>query len=503
MNSIIYSGIKTQRDTTEWVHHSDSVLVELEQLLVLMGDIETSQRGYIITGESSYLQPYMYALPMVWTQVAMVQRLTSDNNVQQANIRALKPLIRSKIEFVEKTIAQRDSEGFATAVAMLKTGKGRILMDSIRSVTQRMEDIEEKLLEERMTASNQNFATVQNTIIGGSIIALSMVLITGGLITYTTTKSLKELLRGTEYLGKGNLAHRVHVTTKDEFSDLASAFNAMAERLQVSQHELYRKNELLEKETAQVQVANIQMSLKNDQLKALDAEKNEILGIVIHDLKNPLSGIKGLAQILEKECATLSAEEVREFSSDIRTSADRMFDLITNLLDINRIERGGIHFEIDEYQITPIVEHVFKRYAVRAQAKAIKLHFSAETSARILTDHSIMLQVLDNILSNAVKYSPFNKNIYVRVFEPDVDNIRIEIRDEGPGFTDTDKQKLFGKFARLSAQPTGGENSTGLGLSIVKKLVDSMKGKIWCESEFGHGATFILEFPKSNLAEQV
>jgi signal transduction histidine kinase len=101
---------------------------------------------------------------------------------------------------------------------------------------------------------------------------------------------------------------------------------------------------------------------------------------------------------------------------------------------------------------------------------------------------------LSNIISNAVKYSPHGKNVYVRM-KASNEEIRIEVQDEGPGISADDMKKLFGKFARLSARPTGGEHSTGLGLSIVKKMVEAMNGKVWCESEVGKGATFIVDLP--------
>jgi signal transduction histidine kinase len=113
-----------------------------------------------------------------------------------------------------------------------------------------------------------------------------------------------------------------------------------------------------------------------------------------------------------------------------------------------------------------------------------------------MADEVASMQVVENVVSNAVKYSPngANKNIWVRVM-PSATSVRLEVQDEGPGLSDEDKEKLFGHFARLSAQPTGGEHSTGLGLSIVKKMIEAMNGKIWVESEKGNGATFIVEFP--------
>jgi signal transduction histidine kinase len=139
----------------------------------------------------------------------------------------------------------------------------------------------------------------------------------------------------------------------------------------------------------------------------------------------------------------------------------------------------------------PVVESYFGR----AEEKAILLEFIPPKETIIcFTDALAFSQVMDNLVSNAVKYSPHNTHVWVEaVSTPHA--VRIAVRDEGPGLSDEDQSRLFGKFARLSAQPTGGEHSTGLGLSIVKKMVESMNGKVWCDSEQGHGAVFVVELP--------
>jgi signal transduction histidine kinase len=137
----------------------------------------------------------------------------------------------------------------------------------------------------------------------------------------------------------------------------------------------------------------------------------------------------------------------------------------------------------------------------------------------VFADETAAKQVVDNLISNAIKYTPKGKNVVVRILpiqtlpqglvlmrndierlddlelESVITHIRIEVTDEGPGLSDEDKARLFGKFARLSAQPTGGEHSTGLGLAIARKLTELMNGRIWCDSEIGTGATFYLELP--------
>jgi two-component system, sensor histidine kinase and response regulator len=261
--------------------------------------------------------------------------------------------------------------------------------------------------------------------------------------------------------------------------------------------------EKVKQRTEELEAANQKLEVQNHQLIALNQDKNEFLGIAAHDLKNPLSNIKMLSKVLQDEAPTLGKDEVREFSSHIVNASEQMFTLITNLLDVNAIEQGGVKVNPVNFDVAPVVQSVVDNYVGRATAKNITLNFELKSNgapaATVFADQTATLQVLDNLISNAVKYSPHGKSVFVRVVKSTSGSSsagwRCEVQDQGPGLSDDDKSKLFGKFARLSARPTGDEHSTGLGLSIVKKMVESMNGKVWCESELGKGATFILELP--------
>jgi signal transduction histidine kinase len=181
-------------------------------------------------------------------------------------------------------------------------------------------------------------------------------------------------------------------------------------------------------------------------------------------------------------------------------TTERMMQIINNLLDGNAIELGVFNFTIEKCDLTVFVEQIVADYAERAAIKRIQVQYTPPPDSTItaLGDRSALKSVLDNILSNAVKYSPHGKNVFVRVLTSvETATARVEVQDEGPGISEQDMAKLFGKFARLTARPTGGEHSTGLGLSIVKKMVEAMNGRVWCESEVGQGATFIVELPAS------
>jgi signal transduction histidine kinase len=134
---------------------------------------------------------------------------------------------------------------------------------------------------------------------------------------------------------------------------------------------------------------------------------------------------------------------------------------------------------------------------IPAKEKQISIIQSVDGGIIVLADPSNLNQVIENLLSNAIKFSPPGKSIYINLRKNEREAI-CEIKDEGPGLTDSDKTLLFKKYQRLSATPTGNESSTGLGLSIVKKFVEAMNGEIWCESEAGKGASFFVKLRLAN-----
>ena len=267
------------------------------------------------------------------------------------------------------------------------------------------------------------------------------------------------------------------------------------------------------------------LQAQNDQLTALNIEKNEFLGIAAHDLKNPLSAILSSAEILE--CHYENDESALDYVRLIIGTSERMLDIIKNLLDINRIESGNMTIHPQPLHLD-FVDSIVADYRQRAAQKNIALHYfsaSDDDPPVVLADKQALTQVVDNLISNAIKYSPQGKTVFVRVSSSIVarhssdqnrshstdqvtntliianqstnNYVRIEVQDQGPGISEEDMKKLFGKFVRLSARPTGGEHSTGLGLSIVKKMVEAMNCRVWCESELGNGATFIVELPRA------
>lgn len=236
---------------------------------------------------------------------------------------------------------------------------------------------------------------------------------------------------------------------------------------------------------------------QNVKLELLNKEKNNFLSIAAHDLKNPITAIKGFSKIIEDENITLSKEEIIDFSKEIRVTSESMFQIVVDLLDINAIEEGKINLSFESFNIDEFIKSKLDNYKLRAAEKSISIHFKdTPDNFIVFADSNKVGQVFENLLSNALKFSPFNKNIWVKtekfITSEGSEFIEISVKDEGPGLSEDDKSKLFGKFAKLSARPTNEESSTGLGLSIVKQLAEAMGGTIRCESTYGQGAAFIF-----------
>ncbi len=248
---------------------------------------------------------------------------------------------------------------------------------------------------------------------------------------------------------------------------------------------------LREQARARTEEALAQLKVSNDQLTSLNAEKNEFLGIAAHDLKNPLSTIIMAGELLKMRDSTPQMEMITDTIID---AGKRMRDLIGNLLDVNAIEEGRFLTKLERCDLAKLTGKGVEQNLPNAKRKEIALEFEPGGEFSIRADAGAATQILDNLISNAVKYSPQRTTVRIRAYI-ERGHACVAVKDEGPGISVADRKKMFGKFARLSARPTGGESSNGLGLSIVKRLAEAMSGTVECESVPGQGATFIVRLP--------
>ncbi len=234
------------------------------------------------------------------------------------------------------------------------------------------------------------------------------------------------------------------------------------------------------------------LTQKNAALEKLLKEKDEFLSIASHDLKNPLHSIQLIAQYL-MTYPDESVAEREQMYVDILKSSKKMFAIISEYLNAHRGESFDTITEMKHYTLNTLLSNVIHNFRVTAQEKNITIVVdNVPDSLYVYCDENKFIQIMDNIISNALKFSPFHSEIFV-VCSFKEEKIKIEVRDNGPGLTEKDKEQLFAKYVTLSARPTNNENSTGLGLYIAKQLVEKMGGIIYCHSNYGNGCSFFIE----------
>lgn len=235
---------------------------------------------------------------------------------------------------------------------------------------------------------------------------------------------------------------------------------------------------------------------RTQKLQRLNDEKDLILGMAAHDLRAPAAKIRMLAEAIEVE-GDYSESRLRSAFASVAETAARQLDLLDQMLDVSKIEDGKTAFTLTPLDLRKILREAHADFGPRAAAKGLTLILAPTSDDAIVArvDPGAIRQVVDNLVSNALKFSPAGKRVWLSADPRPAGVVRLSVRDEGPGLSATDRAKLFDKFSRLSAQPTAGERSTGLGLFIVKRLVDCMAGTVDVDSEPGRGATFRVELP--------
>ncbi len=438
--ALIKLGVDQKEAGTNELLTSHLMLERAFYLLESLQDAERGQRGYILTGDEKYLDSYSEALIQMDGEIQTLVELTVlSPGLQGLLVNSLIPRIAQRRSKLNEGIIIFEQAGMDAAIDYLVSNQTISLMDSIRSDFERMRELEVETLEERAQSIDEAYVRYHYFAYGGLIfIGLSIVF---GIF----------LIR--------------------DYDD--------------------QKNVLIE----QMRKSNAELARLNKQEVSLGEEKNRFLGIAAHDLRSPLNAIITVAEILKMESDDYQKEHL-EYVDYIIESANQMNTLINNLLDVHRTEENSNQAKPETVNIENLLKALLFKFENRAKQKDITILLEYELSTdTVITDKSIFSQVVDNLVSNAVKFSPKGKNVIVRLKEGETGFV-LEVEDEGPGIKESEKQKLFRKYQTLSARPTAGEQSIGLGLSIVYDQMKLVGGEIVCESIEGEGATFIATFPK-------
>jgi signal transduction histidine kinase len=238
-----------------------------------------------------------------------------------------------------------------------------------------------------------------------------------------------------------------------------------------------------------------QQKLLVDQLSKANSDKNKFLGMAAHDLRNPLASIRGLAEFLSDGTVGQLTPDQLDLVNTIHAASQSMLDMVNELLDVATIESGELKIHPSVHSLSDLVEKAIYLRSIDATKKKTRIEFTpSSTGPYALIDAAKMQQVIDNLLSNAVKYSPPGSIVTVELHQ-DAAGAGFSVKDQGPGIPENERHKLFKDFSRLSVQPTGGEQSTGLGLAICRKIVEAHRGTIAAQNLPDRGCEFSVTLP--------
>lgn len=231
------------------------------------------------------------------------------------------------------------------------------------------------------------------------------------------------------------------------------------------------------------------------QVEQLMLEQQQLLSIVSHDLRSPLNRVFALIQLMQMNSSNLTVEQKNYLEKIHLVIADGLA-MMRNMVDYRNLEYRSIDLHPEKFNAVTLVESCVKNFSPIAEKKNIRLTVSCEPDLTMFTDKQCMARVIDNLLANAVKFSPAGTTVSVRAGCTPA-HLKIDIRDEAPGFRAEEVSRIFQKFQKLSARPTAGESSTGLGLFVAQAMAEKIGGEITCSTKAGVGSVFSAELPKT------
>jgi len=354
-----------------------------------------------------------------------------------------------------------------------------------------------------------------NIIVVMTIAALALTSGIGILLATSISNPLQHMVRAIRELQKGNLKARANLISNDELGVLAQSFDRMAQEIEKNRRDLEDLNRNLEFRVAEktdnltkayerlqlsnqnLAIANRELEQANRKLKELDQLKSDFISVVSHELRTPLTSIKAFTELILMK-PRMNLERRSRLLSIMNNESDRLARLINDILDLTKIEAGKLSWHISSISLRDIILSSVASIRSLADNKSLSIGMQVpETLPRLYGDRDRLVQVITNILSNAIKFTPQGGTITVAARKDDHPRPKIEVRisDTGVGIPRNDLEIIFEKFQRSGDILTPHSEGTGLGLAITKQIVEYHGGRIWAESTLGVGSTFLFTLP--------
>jgi two-component system, NtrC family, sensor kinase len=311
------------------------------------------------------------------------------------------------------------------------------------------------------------------------------------LLARRLVRPVKQIRTAAARIGAGAYDERIELRRRDELGGLADELNGMAASLQASVQSLEQK---VEERTRELQHALAELSLKGRQLEVASQHKSDFLANMSHELRTPLNAIIGFSQVLRQRLFGPINEKQEEYLDDILSSGNHLLSLINDVLDLSKVEAGQVELEVASFSLREALERGVVMVREPATKHGVRLSLELAPGIDLVTgDERRLRQVIFNLLSNAVKFTPEDGSVIVATSRVDGE-VRVSVTDTGPGIAPEDRERIFEEFQQTDVGVQQSEGS-GLGLAVSKRLVELHGGRIWVESEAGHGSRFVFTLP--------
>jgi signal transduction histidine kinase/DNA-binding response OmpR family regulator len=431
-----------------WVDHTQQVIDTVDKLNDEITRRERDGRIFQISGNPLFFARYHQLGVAVHGTVSDLELLTHDNKTQQARLRAFENLFNQREALFRSQINQQDARA---ATKDLQAVDDSTLTAAFDTLIDQMRAEEQRLLQQRRTEEE---ASIRVTYIVLSIMGLL----------------LAALLTATYMIARHALAARRQALVGSDY------LNAELER------------------------ANAALVVKSEEADHANKLKSQFLASMSHELRTPLNAISGFGELLEEQLAGPLNEKQKRFVGHIRQGARHLLQLINDVLDLSKIEAGELRLDSRPLAPAAIVDEVAAGMAALAQGKSIALRTDCAADLVVTADARRLKQILYNLLSNALKFTPDGGHVDLWVSREGA-NVRFEVVDDGPGISDEDQRIIFDEFRQAAAAANGAKEGTGLGLAITKKLVERQGGRIEVESRVGQGSRFRFWLPVAETGD--
>jgi signal transduction histidine kinase len=469
---VLFLAIVSLHQRSLDARRSQQVIATANELQTYVIDLETGARGFALTRDERYLDPWRQAQVLYPGAVARLVELTKDNMVQHRRVLAIKTDIQAYFSDYSVGVVNFLRRNPQEAPSVATDARGRRRVEAIRAKFKRFLDSETALSEAR---NHRARATTRNSLLVGGIglsAALLLILVGALYVNRAVARPVRRTADAAERIAGGDLSERLDADGPGEVGQLERAFNTMAASLERTVADLEERNRtLVESERA----------------------KSELVSNVSHELRTPLASVLGFSSLmLDRD---LPPEETKRYLEVIRAEARRLASLLNDLLDLQRVEQEALELRSEEVDLQDLLSAQVTLYSAQSDAHELRFQPAGEALA-VRGDRDRLAQVIGNLLSNAIKYSPEGGVIEVTATAIG-DEIWVWVRDEGLGIPRAHQEQIFTKFFRGDVGRDLGIAGTGLGLVLARQIVEAHGGQIGFESEPGRGSTFWLQLPAS------